>query len=223
MKAGTEVRRLLDSERQIVGQPAAVRDRALARARAALAAGARGKPFDAPDRIGWGGVVGLAAVALAGLTGGYHLQARLSEPAAAAALAPAAPSPASPPNDAPVSNVGDPALLQSPTPPADDDRSGLEAELLHRASAALARGQFGAVLSFVREHQRRFRHGLLVEEREALRVWALAGLPRHADAHRAAAAFKARFPDSSLLPAVASAVDAPPGRAAHGGIEARIP
>ena len=41
--------------------------------------------------------------------------------------------------------------------------------------------------------------GSLVEEREALRVKALAGLGRHEDAQRAAAEFHARFPHSVFL------------------------
>jgi hypothetical protein len=52
------------------------------------------------------------------------------------------------------------------------------------------------------QHARRFKTGRLVEEREALRVKALAGLGRTEEARRAAAAFRARFPRSVLLPAV---------------------
>ena len=54
-------------------------------------------------------------------------------------------------------------------------------------------------LAVIAEHGRRFRHGSLVEEREALRVKSLAGLGRHEEAQRAAAEFHARFPHSVFL------------------------
>ena len=73
---------------------------------------------------------------------------------------------------------------------------------MREARAAVARGDFAAALSPIAEHTRRFKNGRLVEEREALRVKALGGLGRTAEARHAAAAFRARFPRSVLLPAV---------------------
>ena len=77
-----------------------------------------------------------------------------------------------------------------------------ELRLLRRARVAVARNDFAGAMAPIAEHTRRFRDGHLVEEREALRVKALAGLGRVDEARRAAAAFKARFPHSVLLPAV---------------------
>ena len=73
---------------------------------------------------------------------------------------------------------------------------------MRQARAAVARGDFTAALSPITEHARRFKNGRLVEEREALRVKALVGLGRGEEARHAAAAFRARFPRSVLLPAV---------------------
>jgi hypothetical protein len=64
------------------------------------------------------------------------------------------------------------------------------------------REDYAAALPPLAEHARKFRHGRLAEEREALRVKALAGLGRDRAAERAAAAFEARFPRSPLVSAV---------------------
>jgi hypothetical protein len=77
-----------------------------------------------------------------------------------------------------------------------------ELRLLRQAHAAVARQDFAAALTPIAQHTRQFRDGRLAEEREALRVKALAGLGRTEEARRAAAAFEARFPLSVLLPAV---------------------
>ena len=75
-----------------------------------------------------------------------------------------------------------------------------ELDLLQRAHAAYTRRDFSDALILAAEHARRFPHGHLAEQREALRVRSLAGAGRTEDAHRAAAAFKVRFPRSVLLP-----------------------
>ena len=74
-----------------------------------------------------------------------------------------------------------------------------ELQLLRAARQDVTRGDFADALATIAEHVRRFRHGGLVEEREALRVKSLAGLGRHAEAQRAAAEFHARFPHSVFL------------------------
>jgi hypothetical protein len=74
-----------------------------------------------------------------------------------------------------------------------------ELQLLRDARQDVTRGDFARALATIAEHVRRFRHGGLVEEREALRVKSLAGLGRHAEAQRAAAEFHARFPHSVFL------------------------
>jgi hypothetical protein len=74
-----------------------------------------------------------------------------------------------------------------------------ELQLLRAARQDVTRGDFADALAVIADHTRRFRNGGLVEEREALRVKSLAGMGRHEDARRAAAAFHARFPHSVFL------------------------
>jgi len=74
-----------------------------------------------------------------------------------------------------------------------------ELQLLRTARQKVTNGDFAGALAIIAEHVRRFRNGGLVEEREALRVKSLAGLGRHEEAQRAAAAFHARFPHSVFL------------------------
>jgi hypothetical protein len=78
------------------------------------------------------------------------------------------------------------------------DADALELGLLQRARAAVAAGEFSAALQSIAEHQRRFPAGRLREEREALRIKALAGLGRDDEARRAAERFRERFPRSVL-------------------------
>jgi Tfp pilus assembly protein PilF len=82
--------------------------------------------------------------------------------------------------------------------------------LLQEARAAVAREDFAPAMQLLAEHARRFKRGRLAEEREALRVKALAGLGRHDDARRAAAEFEANFPRSPLLQTVRQMPDSAP-------------
>ena len=207
-----EVRALLDQERVIPPVSPSQRARAMARARAALAAPVviTSAPSAAAPRTRWAAaaaavlVVGAAVAAAA-----YEIHTRLVPAAVArpAAVA-AAPAVAARPPASSAADVAVPDL--SPTPaatvagpsssPADAARA--ELRLLRQARAAVARGDFAAALSPIAEHTRRFKNGRLVEEREALRVKALVGLGRAGEARHAAAEFRARFPRSVLLPAV---------------------
>ena len=74
-----------------------------------------------------------------------------------------------------------------------------ELRVLQPARQAVAQQDFTAALSAIEEHQRQFPSGKLTEEREALRVKALLGLGRTAEAQRVATAFRAHFPRSALL------------------------
>ncbi|HYO94030.1 MAG TPA: hypothetical protein VER33_05930 [Polyangiaceae bacterium] len=85
-----------------------------------------------------------------------------------------------------------------------------ELQVLQPARAAVKRGDFTAALAAISEHRRRFGNGQLVEEREALRVRALAGLNRSAEARRAAEAFRKRFPHSVLQSGMKQLVESPP-------------
>jgi len=207
-----EVRALLDEERDIPTLPAAVRARMLARARAALAAGAAA-PAAAPARVApgtrWAVAAALVCMAsAAAVIAAYGIHAQVARVAAPVVIPPA-PAPISVPARAPdAPPVVAPAEDELPPPspptprlsPAEALRS--ELRLLRIARTAVARQHFAAALVPIAEHARRFKDGRLAEEREALRVKALVGLGRTADARRAAAAFRTRFPHSVLLPAV---------------------
>jgi hypothetical protein len=207
-----EVRALLDREREVPPLPAAVRARLVARARAAVAAGAvrdPAAPRTAP-RVRWAAAAALVLLASAAGAAAYGLRARFaampSRPPAvvvpAAVVAPPAPaaSPAPAATPAPAEQPAPHAAEAPRLSPADAARA--ELRLLRQARAAVARQDFAAALAPIAEHARRFKDGRLAEEREALRVKSLAGLGRTDEARRAAAAFEARFPRSVLLPAV---------------------
>ncbi|HEX3902754.1 MAG TPA: hypothetical protein VH853_07875 [Polyangia bacterium] len=215
-KLPPEARGLLDRERDIPAQPAAVRARALVRARAALVAGIASRPAPVASeasplrrwRVAVAALVCLASAAAAAAVYESHRHEALVAGPVASSVA-VAPPPASP---APTSRSAASSVADLPAPPAPVRASGPslakadaiqeELRLLQQARAAVARGDFAAALPPLAEHGRRFKDGRLAEEREALRVKALAGLGRTGEARRAAAAFEARFPRSVLLPAV---------------------
>jgi hypothetical protein len=87
---------------------------------------------------------------------------------------------------------------------------GEEQRLLDTARTAVGRGAFSAALATLDEHEARFPKGHLLEERELLRVQALAGAGRDAEARDHAAQFEARYPGSIFLPAVREALDTRP-------------
>jgi len=80
-------------------------------------------------------------------------------------------------------------------PPTDRDLA-MERALIERCSSALVRGDASGALMAAREHARRFRNGVLVEEREALTIQALRSLGRTAEADARAEAFMRRWPAS---------------------------
>jgi hypothetical protein len=138
---------------------------------------------------------------------------RPATPAAAIAPAPVAeaaapnvePAEVAPPTPAPATETERPTTA----PLSRADAARLELRLLRPARAAVAHEQFATALVWINEHARRFKDGRLAEEREALRVKALAGLGRTAEARRAAVAFRARFPRSVLLPALSRLTETP--------------
>jgi len=203
-----EARALLSHEREVPPLPAAVRARALARARAALIAGIdRRTPAPIPVRHPrWAAAAALICI-LGGAVGAaaYQFRAYITKapevrpvPAPVKTIATPQPPPAmeqveeAPPAPEPV--------LGKPLSRADAARA--ELRLLRQARAAVAREDYAAALPPITEHARKFKAGRLTEEREALRVKALVGLGRSDDARRAAAAFRSRFPRSVLLSAV---------------------
>jgi hypothetical protein len=214
-KLSPDVRLLLDRERQIAVLPAAARARALSRARSALAAGVatRQWPSRAPSAFRWAAAAGLACVATvaAGAVAySIGLRARPTAPPLAT------PPPGEEPRAAHWSAGDEPFrdLLARPVLKTAPARAGagarVELRLLEKARAAVDREDFALAMQLLADHAHRFRRGRLVEEREALRVKALASLGRRSEARRAAAQFEARFPRSPLLPTVTEMPDLAP-------------
>jgi len=217
-----EARVLLDEERASPAQPAVVRQRALARARAALTAypdpSMPAPALARPHARRWFLVAATFTCAIAAAAGAttYELRARFAAealPAARVVQPRAEVQPAAAPPAAPAAETTSPAppgpraVAPGLTRPAgrtlsSAEAAALELRILRPARAAVAREDFADALGPIAEHARRFKDGRLAEEREALRVKALAGLGRQDDARRAAAGFKVRFPRSVLLPAV---------------------
>lgn len=214
---------MLVLEQAIPVQPAAVRARALVRARAALVAGAGSLPAPAARATplqGTGGLV-LACIACAGVgITAYDLGARANlgvrvQPDMPVVFKLPLPSErsrsASPRVDSyidalagtpPVegeSRVAKATAGSSPRWSSSTDAVRDELHLLGGARAAVAGEDYATALLRLDEHARRFRAGRLTEERDALRIKALAGLGRTDEARRAATAFRARFPHSVLV------------------------
>ena len=203
---------LLEGGRVIQRVPEVVRARALSRARATMAAMAA-LPREPISAVRWRGLTVALAASLALAVGAA---------VATAALRGRAPSPSQPappaipyterpmhrsPLDVPPSSpmVAPPSTFTAKPqrfgrPAAAQESYAAELDLLARAQVAYAGRDFADALALVAEHGRRFPSGRLAEEREGLRVRALAGAGRAEEARRAAAAFAGRFPRSILLP-----------------------
>jgi hypothetical protein len=202
---------LLEHEREIPSVRATERARALVRARAALVAGLPGRAYLSPPPSRWAAVgVGVWLASAAVGAAAYQVRAHLAEQFSERAPVPAvhiampelarSPAPRPPIADAPPT----PAIVSSQRVPSQAEAARTELRLLRQARAAVAREDYAAALPPIAEHMRRFKDGRLTEEREALRVKALAGVGRIDEAQRAAEAFRARFSRSVLLPVVAN-------------------
>jgi hypothetical protein len=111
---------------------------------------------------------------------------------------PSEPRPAA--TERPATGTSQPIHLAHPARAAGKaDPFTAELDLLQRAHGAYTRHDFSSALTLIAEHARRFPNGHLAEQREGLRVRSLRGAGRIDEAHRAAAAFAARFPRSVLL------------------------
>ncbi len=206
-----ELEEVLACGRAIARVPDVVRARALVRARATVAAAAANPPE--PVRlarrrgftIAWAAAAGLIAVT-AGAVAALRSQAphtgQVAPPrlrAEARIHAPALDSsPASPATAPQVTSTAKPQGLRRPA--LAQESYAAELELLSRAQVAYAGRDYFDVLALVAEHRRRFPNGRLAEEREALRVRALASSGRTDEARRAFSAFADRFPRSVFLP-----------------------
>ncbi len=222
-----EVARLLAAERDIPPAPAALRARVLDRARTAfLSRGALPDRGPSRSRRTWllaaAAAIAFAAVSFAALRGfGPNNRASVQTPPIDedAQRPPAAVDP----RRAELETApGQPALAAELPAPKKSDRDAaprrsnradahtLELGVLQRARAAVASGQFPTALEAIAEHQRRFPTGILQEEREALRVKALAGLGKTEEARKAARRFGEKFPNSVLSPRLEEATQKAP-------------
>jgi hypothetical protein len=75
-----------------------------------------------------------------------------------------------------------------------------ERALMQGARMAIVRGQPAGALPLLDEHEQRFPKGQLSEEREALRIEALARMGRKDEARARAARFRRAHPQSLFLP-----------------------
>lgn len=211
-------------ERELVPEPDALRVRVVERARTSLAH--RVLPLAAPvpntRRVKVGlaaaAAVVLSALCAAAFYAGYRIRNRNVE--SSAAVTPPPPSiivqqlpspsivvtvvPVAPPASQLTTNADTFRASKSSSSGATKSAIDIESytkelRVLQPARQAVAQQDFNSALSAIAEHQRQFPTGRLTEEREALRVKALLGLGRSAEAQRAGAAFRARFPRSALL------------------------
>ena len=211
----TELEALLAPHRTVLPIAPSVEARAIARARALATAELTDPAVGwVPARPRWVFAAAAGAVLALGAAA-YAARAWIAVPSSPTATAGHAASVVLPRASAPVSGTVAVAAADNEAPvtivpPAAPRRhiaakaiaarpSNAELELLRAARQEVTRGDFAGALATIADHVRRFRHGGLVEEREALRVKSLAGLGHHEEAQRAAAQFHARFPHSVFL------------------------
>jgi len=211
-----ELRALLERAKVVPRLPAAVRARALDRARMAAATSNQLPLESFPTSPARSPLARLApalpiavAIAAAGAFAMWRTQpshAPAEPTQASSAHVITAVEPASPLAAASASAVAPEAPKVEPVrsnhPATIQESYAAELSLLRRAQSAFAAGNFANTLTLAAEHARRFPNGRLAEEREALRVRSLARSGRAEEARRAAAAFATRFPRSVLLPRI---------------------
>ena len=201
-----DVQALLESERGVPAVPTDLRSRAVRRARRAVV---EGRPVSIvavrPARLRW--AIAAASVLVMGALATAAIERRprpvpsatLGAPPSPPALA-ASPRIAAPEPD--LTSFDPPPHPTAARPPrrslTQEEEYARELRLLQPAREALARDDFASALAATAAHERRFPRGQLVEEREALRIVALAGARRAAEARAEAAAFHDRFPQSLL-------------------------
>jgi hypothetical protein len=218
-----EIEAFFAVEREAPAEPHDIRNRVIERARASLQHQAA-VPFDSlspsPRRLR----IGMAAAAIVVVTAlsataffaGYQTRSRSAEvPAAVGAVVPSGVSLRVPAPSVVVALVPVPTSTISPIPnsepvvrsprvvqakPAGSATSATKSEAYAMELRVLQPArQAASALATVAEHQRSYPSGVLAEEREALRVRALVGLGRIAEAERAGGAFRKHFPRSALV------------------------
>ncbi|MEO6601985.1 MAG: hypothetical protein ABIQ16_19050 [Polyangiaceae bacterium] len=108
-----------------------------------------------------------------------------------------------------------PAAVSTSSAPAANDHRGAaqladQQALLDVARRAFTRSDYESALQTLAVHERRFPKSVLGEEREALRIKALAARGQLAEAKARAVRFKARFSQSLLLPSLIDSLGAIP-------------
>lgn len=149
--------------------------------------------------VGWRGLTALA-VGL-GVAGTAVVGLRQHEPAPAAPIQARASAPLAPPAPPAAPELGvapaasDAPAAEASAQPAAAKRTGASAQasdrlseevaILSQAERDLHAGHYQSALRLLDEHQRKFPHGTLAQERVAARVQALCGLGRVKEAERA--------------------------------------
>ncbi|HEY1691103.1 MAG TPA: hypothetical protein VGG39_03025 [Polyangiaceae bacterium] len=220
-----EISVLLHLERDRPGPGAETRNRVLARVETSIAAhppsgpAPRMRPAASMGRMMLRPVLAFGLLAVAAAWVGRPSPSVEPSPPSAESPRPAkeravvVPPVASPAAAVEASAEPRPALAPGGTRPRLETHASTLAEeraILDRARAHLLSGEPAGALAAVDEHARLFRHGLLSEERDALRVEALVAARRFEPARAAAARFHAAYPRSMLAPAVDDAVQAIP-------------
>lgn len=215
---------LVRSGAELYEPPAGVEERLFSRLASALPpvlpAPAPAVPA-APSALGrFGAPLSLVTLTV-GLVAGALLHSGLSEPrvevrtvtvevpAPAPPPPPAvvAPAPEVPRKTAPAAVAKAPPRVEAAVPDLDLAR---ERQFIEQARSALVRGESRAATEALAAHATSFPGGRLAEERESLWIQALVRLGDFAAARERATAFKARFPNSLLLPAVEAALATTP-------------
>ena len=124
-----------------------------------------------------------------------------------ASIASGAPIASGPALEDPPAAPAAPAPLARPAASrgASEGELTLETRLLANATEALRGGDPRAALTLLDEHRRRFPRGVLAEERDASRVFALCAMGSEEEATRSATQFAREHPRSGLGPRVARA------------------
>jgi hypothetical protein len=84
-----------------------------------------------------------------------------------------------------------------------------ERSLIDAARAGIARDHAGAALEALRRHELEFPRGQLREERDAIRILALAGQGRRTEARALATRFNRTYPQSVFVAQIDAALEAP--------------
>jgi len=219
-----DLRDLLASEKGAEGAPVDVRGRLAARLAVSLASGAAVRPRAHAGPPAWRSahfvavgaafVVGVASGAAAVVMTRADRRPPVTVAPAPEDFASGAPTSLSPSAVPPPASVEAPAaptqrpssVASSPRPAASGSSLALEQAILDTARIALGREDGAAALAACDSHARRFPHGQLGEEREAIAIQALVLLHREADARARADRFARAYPTSALLGAVRDAL-----------------